>query len=89
MSKLQCECGCVMVARTMEEEFLYDFVPQKVIVGLLNKWEAVGAKFSSDDFLELYNEFRRDAYKCPSCGRILLQVDEGGDAFDRYKKEVG
>jgi predicted RNA-binding Zn-ribbon protein involved in translation (DUF1610 family) len=88
MSKLTCNCGYVMVARTMEEDFLHDFTPQKVLGDLLVKWDEAGTKFSCDDFFNYYNQFRKDAYKCPSCGRIFLQSDKDPNLFDPYVKEV-
>ncbi|MBD2812595.1 hypothetical protein ID853_17340 [Xenorhabdus sp. Vera] len=87
MSKLQCKCGYVMVVRTMEEDFLYDFIPQKVLSELLEKWDDMGTDFNSDDFFDYYNQYRKDAYKCPSCGTILLQSNEDANQFERYNKE--
>lgn len=87
MSKLTCRCGYAMVARTMEEDFLYDFIPQKILGELLEKWDEAGTKFSCDDFFDYYNRFRKDAYKCPSCGRISLQSNDDPNLFERYKKD--
>lgn len=58
MSKLSCRCGHVMVARTMEESFLYEVVPQKIIIEILNNWDEKGSKFTSDYFFDCYNKFR-------------------------------
>lgn len=88
MSKLKCECGFVMVAQTMDENFLYDFVPQKILGDLLEKWDVTGEKFSCDDFFSYYNKFRVDAYKCPSCGRILIEKEPGSNVFDSFTKEI-
>lgn len=89
MSKLACRCGHVMIVKTMEENFLYDFIPQKILGDLLEKWDEAGTKFNSDDFFDYYNQFRKDAYKCPSCERISLQNDNDSNLFDYYKKETG
>lgn len=50
MSRLRCDCGFVMIVHTMEEDFLYDFIPQKILGKLLDKWDTYGEKFSCDDF---------------------------------------
>lgn len=87
MSKLRCRCGYVMVAQTMDEEFLYDFIPQKILNELLDKWDDAGLKFTSDNFFDYYNKYRKDIYKCPSCGRILVASDKDPNVFDSYIKE--
>lgn len=87
MSKIKCACGFVMVAQTMEEDFLYDFTPQSILGELIEKWDQYGNAFSIDDFFDYYNKFRKDAYKCPSCGRILIQSDKCPNVFDSYIKE--
>lgn len=38
-------------------------------------------------FFDYYNKFRIDAYKCPSCGRILIEIEPVANAFDSYIKE--
>ncbi|MDJ6543049.1 hypothetical protein LEC33_25605 [Salmonella enterica] len=87
MSKLSCRCGYVMVTRTMEEDFLYEIVPQKIIIKILNNWNVKGVKFTSDDFFDYYNKFRRDVYKCPSCGRLIIEDEPGGNKFSSYINE--
>lgn len=87
MSRLRCDCGFVMVAHTMEEDFLYDFIPQKILGELLDKCDTYGEKFSCDDFFDYYNKFRIDDYKCTSCGRILIEIEPGSNAFDSHIKE--
>jgi len=87
MSKLSCRCGCVMVSRTMEESFLYEIVSQKIIIEILNNWDENGINFTSDDFLDCYNKFRRDVYKCPSCGRIIIEDEPGSNKFSFYINE--
>ena len=87
MSKLSCRCGYVMVARTMEESFLYETVPQKIIIEILNNWDEKGIKFTSDDFFDCYNKFRRDVYKCPSCARIIMEDEPGTNKFSFYTNE--
>ncbi|HAF2130467.1 TPA: hypothetical protein G9F27_004762 [Salmonella enterica] len=88
MSKLSCRCGYVMVPRTMEEDFLYEIVPQKIIIKILNDWNEKGIKFTSDDFFDYYNKFRRDVYKCPSCGRFIIEDEPGGNKFSSYINEL-
>lgn len=87
MSKLSCRCGHVMVSRTMEEDFLYEIIPQKIIVKILNDWDEKGIEFTSDDFFDYYNKFRRDVYKCPSCGRIFIEDEPRSNTFNSYINE--
>jgi len=47
-----------MVSRTMGESFLYEVVPQKIIIEILNNWDEKGSNFTSDDFFDCYNKFR-------------------------------
>ncbi|WP_127960475.1 hypothetical protein [Serratia microhaemolytica] len=88
MSKLACKCGHVMVARTMEEDFLYEIIPQKVIIQLLNEWDEKDTAFTSDDFFDYYNQFRQDVYKCPSCGRVIIENEPRANKFSFYAKEL-
>jgi hypothetical protein len=76
-----------MVSRTMEEDFLYEIIPQKIIVKILNDWDEKGIEFTSEDFFDYYNKFRRDVYKCPSCGRIIIEDEPSSNKFSSYINE--
>lgn len=88
MSKLACQCGYVMVVHTMEEDFLYDLIPQKNMAALFTKWDEIGGKFDSESFFSEYNQFRTDVYKCPECGRLLVEDPLGSNRFSSYIKET-
>lgn len=87
MSKLGCSCGHVMAVRTMEEDFLYDLIPVKNFVEILEAWDEIRNDSYADELSEFYNQFRKDVYKCPSCGRILIESDKDPNYFDSYVKE--
>lgn len=87
MSKLKCSCGYVMVVHTMEEDFLYDLVPQKNMMNILSKWDEIRSDEYADKLTELYDKAAREMYKCPSCGRILIASDKDPNVFDSYVKE--
>lgn len=89
MSKLLCKCGYVMVARTMEEEFLYDLVPQKELLNIVSEWKILRTDIHPDSFTNMYNQSRKDLYICPSCGRVLIQSESDPNLFDSYVKEAG
>lgn len=88
MSRILCKCGYVMAVHTMEEDFLYDLIPQKALMDIVGEWKNIRTDIYPDSFTNLYNQQRKDVYICPSCGRILLQSDEDSNVFDSYVKEA-
>lgn len=87
MSKLGCSCGHVMAVRTMEEDFLYDLIPQKALMDIVGEWKNIRADIYPDSLTNLYNQFRKDVYICPVCHRLLIESDEDPNLFDSYVKE--
>lgn len=88
MSKLECKCGHIMTVHTMEEGFLYDFIPQGEIMNLFGRWDEIGDGFDSEAFFSEYNKFRTDVYKCPECGRLSIEEPRGSNKFTSYIKET-
>ncbi|QPE18370.1 hypothetical protein IMQ36_04285 [Providencia rettgeri] len=88
MSKLSCRCGFVMAVHTMEEDFLYDLVPQKNMMKVMDRWGDIRGDLYSDNLTEIYDEETREVYICPSCGRIAVQNISDANIFDFYKKEI-
>ena len=76
-----------MADYTMEEDFLYDLIPQKALMDIVGEWKNIRADIYPDSLTNLYNQFRKDVYKCPSCGRILIESDKDPNYFDSYVKE--
>lgn len=88
MSKLQCRCGKVLVIRTMEEDFLFDLIPQSSIFKIIEKWDQLRVHENPDLLIDIINEFRRDVYVCPDCKRLLVENDADSDFFDSFIKEL-
>lgn len=88
MSKLACRCGYVMAVHTMEEDFLYDLVPQKNVMEIVSMWDQIRFNEYPDGLTELYDKSTREIYICPSCGRMAVQQNEDKNIFDFYKKET-
>ncbi|WP_392551396.1 hypothetical protein RHO14_07835 [Orbus wheelerorum] len=87
MSKLVCRCGYIMAVHTMEEDFLYDLIPQKNMMEIVGAWERIRDNEYPDDLTELYDKDAHEIYICPSCGRILVASNKNPNTFDSYIKE--
>ena len=88
MSKILCKCGNMMVVHTMEEDFLYDLIPQKALMDIVGGWKNIRADIYPDSLTNLYNQFRKDVFICPVCHRLLIESDEDPNLFDSYVKEA-
>lgn len=82
MSKIACNCGYVMNNNTMEEEFLYDLLPIKGLMEIIHKWKKLREDVYPDSFTNIYNQYSKEVYICPSCGRILVASDKDPNVFD-------
>lgn len=87
MSKILCKCGYIMEVHTMEENFLYDLIPQKEFMNIVGEWKNIRVDKNPDSFTNLYNQFRKDVYICPICQRLLIESDEDSNIFDSYVRE--
>ncbi|XKM14521.1 hypothetical protein RCS94_04925 [Orbaceae bacterium ac157xtp] len=87
MSKLKCRCGYIMAVHTMEEDFLYDLVPQKNMMEIVGEWDQIRFNEYPDGLTELYDKNTKEVYKCPSCGRLLVESNKNPNTFDSYIKE--
>lgn len=87
MSRVRCKCGHVMAVHTMEEDFLYDIVPQKNIMDIVGIWDDIRKNKFPDSLTELYDRSAKEAYICPCCGRLLIESKLEPNKFDSYIKE--
>lgn len=87
MPKITCKCGYVMNISSLNEEFAYNLISQNAL------WDIVDIcseqkDFTSEKFIEPFNQESVEVYECPSCKRLLIEESSYSNRFNFYKKET-
>lgn len=83
MPKLRCKCEYIINLSNIPCEHEYMLVPDEVIAYI--EMSIDNGKCDSDFFHDVLIEKAETVYRCPQCGRLLIEDDSG--MCTPYKRE--
>lgn len=87
MPKIACKCGHVMNIGSFDEDIAYDLISQNVLWDIIDIFSEK-EEFTSEKFMDSFNQESIEVYECPSCKRLLIEESPRSNKFSFYKKEV-
>lgn len=87
MPKITCKCGHTMYIGLFDENFSYALIPENSL------WDIVDSSsenmiFSSENFIDSFNDKSVEIYECPICKRLLIEESPWSNKFNFYVKET-